>query len=152
MTVRRGDKSLKAVPAKLRKAAEIRAVTDRTSELRRQASRIQGSLEEAMVRGDAITGAELAGFAEHVLLWPAISRLVLVGERSRGFPGRGGRVLRDHAGGEHAIGKSELLRIAHPLDLLSRDWPVWQRDACPRGSCSRSSRSSASCTCPSTRS
>lgn len=129
VTVRRGDKPLKAVPAKLRKAPEIRAVTDRTSELRRQASRIKGSLEGAMVRGDAISGDELAGFAEHVLLWPAISRLALVGDEIAGFPDRGGRVLRDAAGSEHAIGTTELLRIAHPIDLLSRDWPSWQRHA-----------------------
>ena len=127
VSVRRGDKPLKAVPAKLRKAEPIRAVTARTTELRRQASRIRESLEGSMVRGDAISGAELATFAEHVLLWPSISRLVLVGDGTAGFPDRGGRVLRAADGSEQAIGTTELLRIAHPVDLLARDWPSWQR-------------------------
>ena len=126
VTVRRGDKALKAVPAKLRKVPEVKAVTDRTTELRRQASRIKASLEQAMVRGDEISGAELADFHEHVLLWPAISRLVLIGEDAAGFPDRGGRVLRDPAGGEHAVGPTESLRIAHPVDLLDREWASWQ--------------------------
>ena len=38
------------------------------------------------------------------LLWPSISRLVLVGDGTAGFPDRGGRVLRAADGGEHAIG------------------------------------------------
>lgn len=127
VAVRRGDTPLKAVPAKLRKAPPIRALTSRTTELRRQASRIRASLEGAMVRGDVVTGAELAAFHDHVLLWPAISRLVLVGEGTAGFPDHGGRALRGAGGTEQAVGTSEILRIAHPVDLLDLDWPAWQR-------------------------
>jgi len=81
-----------------------------------------------MVRGDALTGDELARYREHALLWPALSRLVLVAEDACGYPDGDGRVLRDHAGKQRAVGKTERLHIAHPLDLLERDWPAWQHD------------------------
>jgi hypothetical protein len=68
-----------------------------------------------------------------VLLWPALSKLVLVGDGVIGFPDRDGRVLRDHAGTEQAVGASELVRIAHPVDLMEReDWPSWQQDVLAR--------------------
>ena len=133
IAIRRGEDPLKSVPAKLRKVPEIKALTARATELRRQGSRIRGSLEQAMVRGDRLTGDELARYREHLLLWPALSRLVVVGEGICGYPDRDGRVLRDHAGGEHAVGSTEVLRIAHPLDLLETgDWPAWQRDLLER--------------------
>jgi hypothetical protein len=133
VAVRRGEQALKSVPAKLRKAPEIKALTARAAELRRQGARIRLSLEQAMVRGERLTGDELARYREHLLLWPALSRLVLVGDGTCGYPDRDGRVLRDHAGEQQAIGDSEQLRIAHPLDLLERgDWPDWQRDVLSR--------------------
>lgn len=127
IAVARGDKQLKAVPAKLRKVPELKAITDRAAQLRRQGSRIKASLEEAMVRGDALTGAELATLHAHLLLWPALSRLVLVGDGVAGFPVHGGRALRDPGGVEHAVGNDEQLRIAHPVDLAALEWPAWQR-------------------------
>jgi hypothetical protein len=133
VAVRHGEQALKSVPAKLRKAPEIKALTARASELRRQGARIRHSLEQAMVRGDSLTGDELARYREHLLLWPALSRLVLVGDGTCGYPDRDGRILRDHAGEQQAIGNSEQLSIAHPLDLLERrDWPDWQRDVLSR--------------------
>ena len=49
--------------------------------------------------------------------------------RHRGLSGRRGRALRDHAGKEHAGGKTRAAALAHPHDLLARgDWPDWQRD------------------------
>ncbi|WP_053226315.1 DUF4132 domain-containing protein [Solirubrobacter soli] len=131
ISTRRGEKTLKSVPAALRKVPEIKALTSRTTELRRQSARIRVSLEQAMVRGDELTGDELARYREHALLWPALSRLILVGEGTAGYPD--GRVLRDHTGAQHAVGTTERLRIAHPLDLLERgDWADWQQDVLAR--------------------
>lgn len=133
LTVRRGDKQLKAVPAKLRRDPRVKALTTRVADVRRQSSRIGTSLEEAMIRGDEIRGEDLARYREHLLLWPRLSRLILIGDETCGFPDRDGRVLRDHAGRKYAIGNTEPLRIAHPLDLLARgDWPAWQRDVLER--------------------
>lgn len=130
VAVRRGDRTLKAVPAKLRKNATIKELTGRATELRRQAARVRTALEQAMVRGDELTGDELVRYREHVLLWPALSRLVLVGDGICGYPARDGRVLLDFAGSEHVVGREEIVRIAHPRDLLDRnDWPAWQRHA-----------------------
>lgn len=133
LAVTRGEQPLKRVPAKLRTVPEIKALTARMTELRRQSARIRGSLEQAMVRGDVLTGDELARYREHALLWPALSRLLVVGDGTCGYPDGDGRALRDHAGAQHAVGPTERLRIAHPLDLLDRgDWSAWQQDVLAR--------------------
>jgi hypothetical protein len=90
------------------------------------------SLEEAMIRGDAFSGAELVDLAKHPLLAPQLRRLVLLGDGIAGYPIADGRALVDHAGTEQAVGASESLRLAHPMDLLDAGpdaWHEWQRDA-----------------------
>jgi hypothetical protein len=125
--VRRGDKPLKAVPAALRKDADVKALRQRATALRRQASRIKASLEAAMVSGDTFSGDELAQLARHPLLWPRLRHLVLVGEDQIGIPEPSGRGLADHHGQVQALGREELVRIAHLLDLQrSGNWHEWQ--------------------------
>jgi Family of unknown function (DUF5724)/Domain of unknown function (DUF4132)/HEAT repeats len=133
VSVRRGEKALKAVPAAARKSPEVKALRARATELRRQASRMRGALEQAMVRGDAFSGDELHELAAHPLLAPRLSRLIVIGEDAAGYPAADGRVLRDHAGERHAIGRAEAVRIAHPVDLLAGgEWESWQRDCLGR--------------------
>ena len=133
VTVQRGDRTLKSVPPDARKSAEVKALRARATELRRQTSRMRGSLEQAMVRGDAFTGDELHQLMQHPLLSPRLGRLIVVGEDAAGYPTAEGRVLRDHVGEHHAIGKAEVVRIAHPVDLLgSGAWEPWQRDCLRR--------------------
>jgi hypothetical protein len=129
VTYAKGGKPLKSCPASVRKNKKVSELLERASELKRQASRIKASLETMMCRGDEFTGSELCELAEHPLLWPQLSRLVLVGEGVLGYPDKQGRVLRDHAGVVEPVKKGERLRIAHPLDLYeSKQWPAWQRD------------------------
>jgi hypothetical protein len=90
------------------------------------------SLEAAMVRGDGFSGAELIDLSGHALLAPQLRRLVLIGDGIAGYPIADGRALVDGSGREHAVGASEVVRIAHPVDLLeagAEAWHVWQRDA-----------------------
>ena len=128
LTVWRGETTLKTVPPAAAKNAEVKALRKRATELRRQGSRIRGSLELAMVRGDAFSGEELHQLARHPLLAPKLEKLVLVGDGIVGFPGSDGRVLVDPDGARHAVGATESVRIAHPVDLFEGGrWSDWQR-------------------------
>jgi hypothetical protein len=132
VVIRRGGVAQKSIPADAKRSKEISALRARATDLRRQSSRMRRSLEGAMVRGDVFTGAELIELSDHPLLAPQLRRLVLIGEGIAGYPIAGGQALLDHSGGEHAVGASELVRIAHPVDLLaagSESWHSWQRDA-----------------------
>jgi hypothetical protein len=86
LTVRRGDKPLKNIPPAVRKHRKIAMLADRKTELKRQASRMRHSLENAMCRGDTFTGAELRTLFDHPILVPSLERLVLIGEDILGYP------------------------------------------------------------------
>ncbi|MEM7232803.1 MAG: DUF5724 domain-containing protein [Planctomycetota bacterium] len=131
--VKRGDKALKSVPAKLRKDEDIVALRSRAKELRRQASRVNRALEDAMCRGDAFDGAELQTLMGHPILAPALARLLFIGEDIIGYPVEGGKALADVAGKLEPVRKKEELRVAHPHDLLDRgDWAAWQKECFAR--------------------
>ncbi|MGB7323664.1 MAG: DUF5724 domain-containing protein [Rubripirellula sp.] len=130
ISIRRGEKPLKSIPAPIKKKhAAIRDLAERGKELRTKSTRMKQSLESAMCRGDEISSSELIQLMQHAILAPQLSRLILVGEGIMGYPDKGGKVLRDHAGKLEPIKKSESLRIAHPSDLLkSKKWDRWQRE------------------------
>lgn len=130
VSVRKGDKPVKSIPAPVKKKhPQIAELADRAAELRRSASRMKHSLEAAMCRGDEISAAELIQLSGHAILSPQLGRLVFIGDGIAGYPDKGGKVLRDYAGKLEPIKKNELLRIAHPSDLLARgDWDKWQHD------------------------
>ncbi len=130
LTVTRGEKTLKTLPAKIKKKdKKIAALADRVKELKRQASRMRQSLETAMCRGDLFTAPELVDISAHAVLAPLVSRLVFIGEGIMGYPDKGGKVLRDHAGKLEPIKKNEALRIAHAYDLFETGrWDKWQHE------------------------
>lgn len=133
LSVMKGGKPLKSLPAAAKKHPDVAALRARLVDLKRQASRTRLSLERAMCRGDAFTGAELRELAAHPILASLLERLVLVGEKFAGYPVDGGRALRDYAGTVRSVAGRERLRIAHPHDLLiSGAWHEWQRE-CFRG-------------------
>jgi hypothetical protein len=128
LSVRRGEKALKAIPPDVRKAPKVAALVARQGELKRQASRVRQSLEAMMVRGDTFTGAELRQLFSHPLLRPLLERLVILGEGIRGYPIAEGQALEDHAGRREPVKPGEKLRLAHPYDLFAvGDWDKWQR-------------------------
>ncbi|NOX58914.1 MAG: DUF4132 domain-containing protein [Planctomycetes bacterium] len=130
LTVVKKGRTLKSVPAKLRKHEPIAEMRSRVTELRRQRSRMRLSLEQSMCRGDAFSLAELQEFFAHPMLRPMVERLIFVGSGELiGYPQEKGRVLRNHRGDVEPIGKKDTLRIAHSIDLLDRgEWSAWQRD------------------------
>jgi hypothetical protein len=127
VTIRRGEKELKALPAPVRKNPKVRNITERKTELKRQASRMRQSLETMMIRGDTFSGEELEQLFAHPVLVPLLSRLVLIGEGIRGYPVKGGKGLEGINGKTEPVKKGEQLRFAHPHDfLVAGDWHDWQ--------------------------
>lgn len=129
LSVIRNGKTLKALPAALKKDGDVEELRNRLQELKRQRSRVRDALEEGMCRGDRFAPAELRTLLGHPLLAPGLSRLVFAGDGIAGYLTDGGRTLRDHAGKTHPLGDREKVRVAHPDDLLKRgDWSAWQRE------------------------
>ncbi|HTE18818.1 MAG TPA: DUF5724 domain-containing protein, partial [Armatimonadota bacterium] len=133
LSVLKAGKPLKSLPEAVKKDPEATALRARVVELKRQASRMRVSLEEAMCRGDAFTGAELRELLAHPILSPMLQRLVLIGHGegtdAAGYPLEGGTALLDYAGTTHPINPGDVFRIAHPHDLfLGGAWEHWQRE------------------------
>jgi hypothetical protein len=129
ITVMKGEKQLKSIPPDIKKDKQVAALTGRATDLKRQATGIRQSLEAAMCRGDAFSGDELRSWCNHALLWPLLSRLVILGEGIAGYPDKGGKALRDYRGKLEPVKAKEKLRLAHPFDLLKSDhWHDWQKE------------------------
>ena len=125
--VEKKGRVLKNIPAKLKKLPEIKVLVERRTQIRKQAKRMRKSLEEAMVRGDQFSGADLTKLFEHPVLRPMLEDLVFVGESAIGY--LDGEGLVDYVGSWVPISAETTLRIAHPHDLFTRgDWHEWQRD------------------------
>lgn len=121
-------KALASIPPVAKKDPAITALTDRKTELKRSASGVKKSLEDAMCRGDAFTPDELRALMGSPLLSPLLARLVFIGDGIVGYPTDGGKALRDFAGDTKPI-KVKSLRLAHPTDLASGGhWHDWQHD------------------------
>jgi hypothetical protein len=128
LTVHRGDKPLKTIPAPVKKHPKVAELVERKADLKRQSSRMRQSLEDAMCRGDTFTGAELRRLGEHAVLMPFLGRLILVGEGVAGYPVHAGQALEDHAGKVEPVKPNETLRLAHPHDLYAGGiWHLWQQ-------------------------
>ncbi|WP_221089499.1 DUF4132 domain-containing protein [Deinococcus aquaedulcis] len=131
LTVTRGQKALKTLPAALKKHPEVVALREAVRELGATQRRMRGALEEAMVRGDLFTPQELRDLAGHPVIAPMLRSLLWVlNEDAVGWwqgdaldtPG-GPVPLADHA-----------LRLAHPHDLfVGGQWPQLQQDIMTRG-------------------
>jgi hypothetical protein len=93
------------------------------------ASRMKGSLEGAMLRGDSFSGAELQKLFEHPVLVPSLERLVLIGEGITGYVVKKGKGLMHHSGKVEPIKADEKLRIAHCFDFYQAgEWHLWQAE------------------------
>lgn len=132
LEITRNGRRLKAVPAPLKKDREVAALLARQTELRRATSRARDGLEQAMVRGDRFTGAELHELRAHVVVWPQLRELLVI--RDEPAATTVGRLTDDATavstidGSASPLADAELWRIAHPLDLLaSGTWAAWQR-------------------------
>lgn len=134
LAIEKEGKRLRRIPAALKKDPRVADLCQRQRRLRQQASRMRRSLEEAMSRGDAFTGAELAELCAHPLLAPMLGQLVFVGSGVAGYPVEGGTALQCHDGQRVALDAHATLRIAHPHDLYrTQEWHLWQRECYAAG-------------------
>lgn len=138
ITCVRGEKVIKSVPPDVKKDKNVAELFERLAGLRKSASRMKQSLEEAMCRGDEFLASELRELWSHPVLRPRLARLVFVGAEEAGgksapmlmgYPDKDARVLRDCEGKIEPLKGSDRLRLAHALDLLrTKKWDKWQRD------------------------
>lgn len=125
----KAGKELKSIPPAIKKDKKVAALIGRVTDLKRQASAIRKSLEAAMCRGDTFTGDELKSWCGHALVAPLLTRLVVVGDGILGYPDKQGKALRDYNGKLEPVKAKEVLRLAHPHDLLkTKAWQHWQRE------------------------
>ncbi len=133
LAVMRGKKSLKSIPAKMKKNEQIAEVIDREKQLKKTGPRIRKTLEQAMIRKETFSQGELRGMMKHPIIRGMARGLVFIGEGIAGYPVDDGQGLIDHSGKIEPIKKDEPLRIAHPFDLhQSGDWERWQHDCFAR--------------------
>jgi hypothetical protein len=128
MTVTKNGKSLKNIPAALKKNPDIKQLQARKRDLMRQASRMRQSLEQAMCRGDQFTAAELKQLLTHPILRPILERLVFINLDTDTCGCLREDALLNHDGSTLSITAQMHLRIAHPVDLAaSGTWHLWQQ-------------------------
>ncbi|KIX20263.1 hypothetical protein SY27_14120 [Flavobacterium sp. 316] len=122
LEVTKGDKKLKAIPAKLKKEKELIELTSYRKTMREQWSRSRKGLEEAMVRGDAFTLDEMTNLFEHPVISKHLEKLVFVANDTQvGFFSSGNLVA---ATGEIIpLDQNPTFRIAHCYDLHAN--AVW---------------------------
>lgn len=124
LAVRRGKRALKSVPAALRKTPAISELRGRKTALTRQAFRVRGSLEAAMVRQDTFSPRDLAGLDRHPVVAPMLRLLVFTDGEGRTMRRADGRFV-DVTGS--VVTPEVAVRLAHPVDLASGgDWIAWQ--------------------------
>jgi hypothetical protein len=126
---RKKDKPTKTIPSAIKKNERVAELLERKQQLSHQASRMRLSLEQAMCRGDEFTVSELKTFFRHPMLKVMIEQLVFVSANGSGYPIRAGKALFCLDGTESQLANTDLVRIAHPLDLLeSKKWHLWQHE------------------------
>lgn len=129
LTIIKKGRSLKAVPAKLKKQPDIATLLNRKREIKKQASRMRQSLEQAMYRGDVFVGTELKQLLAHPVLKPMLTQLVFIGDSVMGYPSDDGQQLQGIKGQHYSLDPNVTLRLAHPHDLLlSNEWHIWQTE------------------------
>jgi hypothetical protein len=126
LEVLKSGKTLKDIPANLKKDEAVIEIRARKKELENSRSRMRVSLERAMVHGDAFTAKELRDLTKHPIARPMLEQLVFMDESQLGFLSPDGKNLVS-ANGELLEIKASSLRLAHPVDLFeSKTWSEWQ--------------------------
>ncbi len=123
--VQRGERTLKALPAALKKRPEVARLRAQVTDLTATRARMRLALEDAMTRGDLFEPRELTALAAHPVIAPMLRGLLWVlGERHLGW--WRGDTLETLDGPQALAGQA--LRVAHPHDLfVSGAWRAHQQ-------------------------
>ncbi|WP_196888362.1 DUF4132 domain-containing protein [Aureivirga sp. CE67] len=124
LKITRNDKTLKSIPAKLRKNKEVVALKNNVKRLQEQYRRTRKSLEEAMISGDLFKVSEVENLMQHPVISPIIKDLVFISGENHGF-WKDGKLVSPNA---ETVEISEDLQIAHCTDLYAtKQWSAYQR-------------------------
>lgn len=119
-------KTLKSVPAKLKKNETVVALTDMVKTLTEQYRRTRLMLERAMEDSTTFTFGELSALSAHPVVYPMLKNLVLISGDTVGFLADNGLVNGN--GTIQMLGDSAEIKIAHPFDLYSKGcWRDYQK-------------------------
>ena len=119
-------KTLKSVPAKLKKNETVLALTAMVKTLTEQYRRTRVMFERAMEDSTAFTFGELSALSAHPVVYPMLKNLVLISGDAVGF--LAGNGLVNDNGAIQVLDDSAEVRIAHPFDLYSKGcWRDYQK-------------------------
>ena len=119
-------KTLKNVPAKLKKNETVVALTDMVKTLSEQYRRTRVMLERAMEDSTTFTFGELSALSAHPVVYPMLKNLVLISGDAIGFLADNGLV--NDNGTIQNLDDSAEIKIAHPFDLYSKGcWRDYQK-------------------------
>ncbi len=119
-------KTLKSVPAKLKKHETVVALTDMVKTLTEQYRRTRVMLERAMEDSTVFTFGELSALSAHPVVYPMLKNLVLVSGDTVGFLAEKG--LADDTGAIQNLDDNAEIKIAHPFHLYSKGcWRNYQK-------------------------
>jgi len=129
--VTKAGKSLKSIPAKLRKNKEVLKLKEYQKTLKEQYRRTRKALEEAMCRGDEFKVSEIDNLFQHPVVAPQLKKLILsyseADKTTVGYYEKGNLVVPEKD--TFALPEDALLRLAHCTDLhKSGSWSDLQRD------------------------
>ena len=119
-------KTLKSVPAKLKKNETVVALTDMVKTLTEQYRRTRLMLERAMEDSTTFTFGELSALSAHPVVYPMLKNLVLISGDTVGFLADNGLV--NDNGTIQTLDDNAEIKIAHPFDLYSKNcWRAYQK-------------------------
>lgn len=125
----KGDKILKAIPAKLRKDKQVLQLKSYAKTLQDQYRRTRKSLEAAMCNRDVFELSEIQLLMGHPVVTPMLSTLVLAVKDQPIIGYFNGNTLRQPDGSEQPLSAKDEIIIAHCTDLhQSGLWTAFQRD------------------------
>lgn len=122
----KGEKSLNAIPAKLKKNPYIEELKQVHKNLKDQYARSRIMLEQAMEDETSFYIRELDELTRNPVVWPLLKNLVFVSDTDTGF--FADRKLVTPDGKTSRQKEDTIVRIAHPVDLYNRDvWHTYQK-------------------------
>ncbi len=127
----KAGKTLKAIPAKLRKHKSVLLLKAAQKTLREQYKRTRKALEEAMCRGDKFSISEVDKLLQHPVVAPQLKCLVWAyvadGKTTVGYFENGQLIVPEKE--KFTLPDDAMIRLAHCTDLhASGDWSALQKD------------------------
>lgn len=124
---RKGEKTLKSVPSRLKKNAVVLEIKQAQKTLKEQYRRAKKLMEESMEDGAEFTAAETAALMRNPVVRAILNTLVWIQANGKAIgwiaPESRALTLLSLDGSRTELDKSARLRIAHPLDLYRAD--IW---------------------------